>query len=259
MTDYCGNKADHKEKTAAIVLAGGRGKRMNSQIPKQYLPLGGKPVLYYSLKAFQDSFVDEIILVAEAGEEENCRRQILEPYGFTKVKAVAPGGAERFHSVANGIREVSVDCSYIFIHDGARPFVDQRILEDALEQVRIHHACVAAMPVKDTIKIADENNFSLSTPRRDRVWLMQTPQVFEASLIRRAYEKLPEELPHLQQEGIQITDDAMVVETLLHQPVRFFQASYENIKITTPEDLLIADTILRKRERMRPQAARNNE
>lgn len=248
MTDHDVKCAEHKEKTAAIVLAGGRGRRMNSQVPKQYLPLGGKPVLFYSLKAFQDSFVDEIILVAEEGEEENCRRQILEPYGFTKVKTIAAGGAERYHSVANGIRKVSSDCSYIFIHDGARPFLDQKILKEALEQVRLHHACVAAMPVKDTIKIADENGFSLSTPRRDRVWLMQTPQVFEASLIRQAYEKLPCELQRLQEEGIQITDDAMVVETLMHHPVRFFRASYENMKITTPEDLLIAEAILRKRE-----------
>lgn len=236
-----------KEKTAAVVLAAGKGKRMNSDIPKQYMLLRDKPVLYYSLKVFQESFVDEIVLVAEKGEEEFCRKEIVEKYGFTKVKHIAAGGTERYFSVANGLEAVSQDCDYIYIHDGARPFVTQAIIKEALAEVRTHKACVAAMPVKDTIKIADEQDFAVSTPRRDLVWMMQTPQVFQASLIRGAYHKLLSEEEKLRRQGIQITDDAMVVETLLSHPVKLFRASYENIKITTPEDLLIADGILEKR------------
>lgn len=236
-----------KEKTAAVVLAAGKGKRMNSDIPKQYMLLRDKPVLYYSLKVFQESFVDEIVLVAEKGEEEFCRKEIVEKYGFTKVKHIAAGGTERYFSVANGLEAVSQDCDYIYIHDGARPFVTQAIIKEALAEVRTHKACVAAMPVKDTIKIADEQDFAVSTPRRDLVWMMQTPQVFQASLIRGAYHKLLSEEEKLRRQGIQITDDAMVVETLLSHRVKLFRASYENIKITTPEDLLIADGILEKR------------
>ena len=240
-------KAEAKRaKTAAVVLAAGRGKRMKSDVPKQYLLLNGRPLICYALKVFQDSFIDEIVLVTEAGEEERCRRQIVEPFGFSKVTAVAAGGSERYFSVANGLKAVSADCDYIFIHDGARPFVTQEILNRALDAVKRDGACVAAMPVKDTIRIADENGFSVSTPRRDRVWQMQTPQVFDASLIRAAYDRLLQEVDRLAAEGIQVTDDAMPVETLLHHPVRLFPASYENIKITTPEDLITAQGFLQR-------------
>ena len=221
-----------QEKTAAVVLAAGKGKRMNSDVPKQFMLLREKPVLYYSLQTFQDSFVDEIILVTEKGEEEYCRKEIVDKYHLTKVKHITAGGTERYFSVANGLEAVSEDCAYIFIHDGARPFVTGQIINDALENVRVHKACVAAMPVKDTIKVADADGFS---------------EVFQASLIREAYRRLIKEEEKLRTEGIQITDDAMAVETLLHQPVKLFRASYENIKITTPEDLVIADGILEKR------------
>ena len=239
-------KNGKRERTAAVVLAAGRGKRMRSDVPKQYMLLNGRPLICYALKAFQDSFIDEIVLVVEAGEEERCRKEFLEPYGFSKVTAVTAGGKERYDSVANGLKKVSPDCGYIFIHDGARPFVTEEILKRALETVREHKACVAAMPVKDTIRIADENGFSLSTPRRDRVWLMQTPQVFEAGLIRAAYGRLLQEADSLAAQGIPITDDAMAVETLLHHPVRLFAASYENIKVTTPEDLITAQGFLKR-------------
>ena len=242
------NPKNKKEKTAAVILAAGRGTRMHSDVPKQYMLLNGRPLICYALKVFQDSFVDEIVLVTEAGEEARCRREIVEAFGFSGVTAIVAGGRERYHSVANGLNAVSADCDYIFIHDGARPFVTQDILESALETVRETKACVAAMPVKDTIRIADENAFSVSTPRRDRVWLMQTPQVFEASLIRTAYAQLLQEADRLAAEGIQVTDDAMAVETFLHYPVKLFPASYENIKITTPEDLITAAGFLEKHD-----------
>lgn len=236
------------KKTAAVVLAAGKGTRMKSDVPKQFMLLEGKPVIYYSLKVFQESFVDEIVLVTDEADMEFCQRDIVEKYNLTKVKAIAFGGSERYYSVANGLEKVSVDVDYIFIHDGARPFVTKQILEDAYQNVCAYKACVAAMPVKDTIKIADENGFVVSTPRRDRVWQMQTPQVFESNLIRTAYHRLVKEAAEIIKAGISITDDAMVVEYLMEQQVKLFAASYENFKITTPEDMTIACEIIRKSE-----------
>lgn len=234
---------DRKDKTTAIVLAAGQGKRMHSDVRKQYLLLRDRPLLYYSLKVFQESFADEIILVVGKNEEAYCRREIVEKFHFTKVTKIVEGGRERYHSVANGLREADAE-GYVFIHDGARPFLTQEILLRAYEAVREHHACIVGMPVKDTIKIADENGFAQTAPNRDRIWQVQTPQVFTAELAKRAYEELLIKEEALQSQGIQITDDAMVVETLLHHPVKLVEGSYENIKITTPEDLKVAESFL---------------
>lgn len=230
-------------KTTAIVLAGGRGKRMNSTVPKQFLMIKGKPVLYYSLKAFEDSFIDSVILVAAEDDMEYCQKEIVDQYGFTKVTAIVAGGKERYHSVLNGIKAAG-ECDYIFIHDGARPFVTQDMLVRLLETVKESHACVAGMPVKDTIKIADDNGFIATTPKRELVWMIQTPQVFDFALIKKAYLKLEKDEYSLLQKGISITDDAMVVEMLLGEKVKLVEGSYQNIKITTPEDLAIAEGFL---------------
>lgn len=235
-----------KERTAAVVLAAGRGKRMQSDIPKQYLLIEDKPVVWYSLQTFQNSFVDEIILVVSKEEIEYVKKEIVERYSFNKVKDVVAGGKERYHSVACGI-EAAGDCDYIFIHDGARPFVTDEMLERLLEDARQYKACVAGMPVKDTIKIADENGFAVQTPNRNLVWQVQTPQVFSYELIRDAYRTLLEKEEEVKAQGIVVTDDAMVVETFTKQPVMLTKGSYENIKITTPEDLLLAETFLKKR------------
>lgn len=228
-------------KTAAVVLAGGSGKRMHADVPKQYMTLCGHPLLYYSLRAFEDSFIDEIVLVTAAGEEEHCRETIVERYGFDKVRAIVPGGKERYHSVMHGVKAVSTDTDYIFIHDGARPFITQEILKRVLGDVQEKKACVVGMPVKDTIKIADEDGFVADTPKRASVWQVQTPQVFAAELIRRAYGMLEKEEAELLARGVEITDDAMIVELLTKQPVYLTRGSYENIKITTPEDMGYAE------------------
>lgn len=232
-----------KARTAAIVLAAGRGSRMNSKIQKQYLLLKEKPVLYYSLKAFEESFIDEIILVT--GEEEigYCRKEIVEKYAFTKVSHIVAGGKERYHSVFCGLQSLT-DCDYVFIHDGARPFVTEQILERAYETVQKEHACVVGMPVKDTIKLADESGYAQETPRRDLLWMVQTPQVFSFALVKRAYASFLEQERELLAQGIRVTDDAMVVETFTDVRIRLVEGSYENIKITTPEDLRIAEALL---------------
>lgn len=232
-------------KTTAIVLAGGRGKRMNSAVPKQFLMIQDKPVLYYSLKAFEDSFIDSIILVASEDDKEYCQKEIVEKYRFRKIDKIVSGGKERYHSVLNGIKAAG-ECDYIFIHDGARPFVTLDMLQRLYECVTECNACVAGMPVKDTIKIADENGYIATTPKRDLVWTIQTPQVFSYELIKKAYLLLEKEEYSLIEQGISITDDAMVVETLLGEKVKLVEGSYRNIKITTPEDMGVAEGFLKK-------------
>lgn len=228
-----------KAKCTAIVLAAGQGKRMGTKVQKQYLEIFSKPVLYYSLRAFEDSnIIDEIVLVVGSEQKEYCQKEILSKYGFKKVKAIVDGGAERYHSVANGLQEVFE--GYVFIHDGARPFVNEEILQRVYNEVIKYKACVVGMPVKDTIKIADENGFADVTPDRNFLWQIQTPQVFEVSLIKEAYKKLVES------DTINVTDDAMVAEQMLEVKVKLVPGSYENIKITTPEDLKIAEIFLQK-------------
>lgn len=232
-----------REQTTAIVLAAGRGKRMQSDIRKQYLLLKGKPLLYYALKTFQDSFIDEIVLVTSAGEEAYCKREIVERYGFTKVVSIVTGGEERYHSVANGLAAVNEE-GYVFIHDGARPFVNEVILRRAYDAVKEYKACVVGVPVKDTIKVADENRFAIQTPNRENLWQIQTPQVFTTELAKEAYSRLIVGEKEIRKRGINVTDDAMVVETLMKHPVKLVEGTYENIKITTPEDLRIAEVFL---------------
>lgn len=231
---------DKKCRCGAVVLAAGSGKRMNSQIKKQFLMIQNKPVIYYALKAFQDSFVDEIVLVVSKEDITCCREEIVERYGLTKVTGIILGGRERYHSVAAGICALKT-CDYVFIHDGARPVLTQEILIRALKCVQETNACVAGMPVKDTIKIADENGFIAQTPNRNRVWMIQTPQVFGYELIKEAYQRLLSEEEQLQKKGILITDDAMVVENLMNHPVKLIEGSYQNIKITTPEDFIMIE------------------
>ena len=228
---------------SAVVLAAGSGRRMNSDVKKQYMLIHEKPVIYYSLKTFQESFVDEIVLVVSQGDIEYCKKEIVEKYGFSKVKYIVEGGRERYHSVAAGLKCLSSD-GVIFIHDGARPMITEDILERALECVKECEACVVGMPVKDTIKIADANQYIDRTPNRNLVWMVQTPQVFDAGLIKEAYEELLVKEQQLLGQGISVTDDAMVVETLTGKKVKLVEGTYENIKITTPEDIRLAECFM---------------
>lgn len=236
-------EAENRKRTAAIVLAAGNGKRMESNIKKQYMLIGDKPVIYYSLRAFQESFVDEIVLVVSPGDVSYCKKEIVEKYGFDKVSSIVEGGKERYHSVFQGLSSLTF-CDYVFIHDGARPMLTVKILERLYSCVLKYGACVAGMPVKDTIKIADKNHNIVSTPDRRLVFMVQTPQVFEYDLIKNAYDNLMENEQEFLENGIAITDDAMVVETFTGHRVKLVEGSYENIKITTPEDISIAEKFL---------------
>ncbi|MCR4588560.1 MAG: 2-C-methyl-D-erythritol 4-phosphate cytidylyltransferase [Lachnospiraceae bacterium] len=232
-------------RTVAIVLAGGAGKRMQSSQKKQFLQIGGKELLYYSLKTMEESFIDDIVIVTAPEDREHVQKDIVEACGFSKVRAYADGGRERYHSVANGLRAAEqLKPAYVFIHDCARPFVSPEILERALSSVKECGACVVGMPVKDTIKIADAEGNIQSTPDRSLVWQIQTPQVFSYEKIAPAYEKVIREEDKLLQQGIHITDDAMVLELYSKDKIRLVEGSYDNFKVTTPEDISLAENFL---------------
>ena len=225
-------------KNTAIVLAAGQGKRMHTKIQKQFLEIKGYPVLYYSLRCFQDSpLIEDIILVT--GEESvlYCQKEIVDKYGFTKITKVIPGGKERYDSVYQGLLACE-NSDYVLIHDGARPFITEEILERGLTGAEETGACAVGMPSKDTVKIADESGYIAETPDRSKVWMIQTPQIFQYALIRNAHESIRT------REMSNVTDDAMVVEQETGIKVRLAEGSYQNIKITTPEDLGVAELFL---------------
>lgn len=229
-------------KITAIVLAAGTGKRMNSAVAKQYMMLAGKPVLYYSLKAFEESEVTDIVLVTGADEISYCRQEIVDKYKITKISAIVAGGKERYHSVYEGLKAAK-GADYVLIHDGARPLLTQDIISHSIASVKQNGACVVGMPVKDTIKVVGVDGFAKATPERSGLWQIQTPQSFSYSLIVDAYEKV------IASGDTSITDDAMVLERVTGRQVRVIEGSYQNIKITTPEDLLVAELHLRELEK----------
>ncbi len=238
----------HSIRTAAIVLAAGQGKRMKSKVQKQFLLLEGRPVIWYALHAFEESSVNDVILVTGAGEIAYCQKEIVEKYGFSKVSAIVAGGKERYHSVYEGLKALGERLSYsdedcVLIHDGARPFVDEPMIERIVSDIYKYGAAVAGMPSKDTVKLADADGFASVTPDRAKVWMIQTPQGFTYSLIRAAYDKMMSREKY--QQGV--TDDAMVVETMTEHKVRLTEGSYRNIKVTTPEDMEIAAAFLKKK------------
>ena len=215
---------------------------MQADVAKQYLLIKEKPVLYYSLKAFQDSIVDEIILVTAESEISYCKEEIVDKYDFSKVVQIVAGGKERYHSVYNGLKACG-GAEVVLIHDGARPFVDNAIIERNINMVKEQGACVTGMPVKDTIKIADAEGYVQETPRRDLIWAVQTPQSFNYELIKKAYDIfLDNEAEYCQQHAV--TDDAMVAEIFGGLKVKLVEGHYNNVKITTPEDMILAEAIL---------------
>lgn len=225
----------------AVVLAAGSGSRMNTKTAKQYLLLNRKPLIYYALRQFQDSAIEKVVLVVAPGQEDYCRSEIVEKYGFTKVSAIVSGGSERYFSVYEGLKALA-GVDYVLIHDGARPCVDQDILKRAMEAVAEYQACVVGMPVKDTIKIVDEQQMARKTPDRRMLWQVQTPQAFSYDLIRRAYDAV------IASGEQTVTDDAQVLELAFDKTCRLIEGSYRNIKVTTPEDLEIAQIFLKNVE-----------
>lgn len=234
-------------RSTAIILSGGRGSRMHSDVPKQYLQIGGHTLLHYTIKAFEASMVDEIVLVTGAGDEEYCRKEIVEAGDFRKVRAVVSGGKERYHSVYQGLLACE-NTELVLIHDGARCCVTPQLIDRMLKRLQHVEACIAAVPVKDTIKMADENGIVTGTPKRSNLWSVQTPQGFRYEKLRAANERLFAAIREgVSEEELAITDDSMIVERFSDVPVHILEGEYTNIKVTTPEDLRTVEQILRGR------------
>ena len=255
MTDTSEQKTTSLKRTVAIVLAAGQGKRMQSGIAKQFIPLCGKPVLCYSLDAFEKSgYVDDVVIVASPDGISVCE-EIVREYGYKKVSSVVPGGKERYHSVYYGLKAFlregetapEKEPEFVLIHDGARPFVTEDIIKRNIEALKKDRACVTGVPTKDTVKIANEEGYVESTPKRSLVWNVQTPQSFSFALAFESYNSLIQNEEDTLNEGILITDDTMVVEQFGNVKAKLVEGSYENIKITTPDDLILAEKILADR------------
>ena len=221
----------------AVILAAGKGDRMGGSVPKQYLELAGRPILAHTLEAFDRApSIDAIVIVTN--DEEVIRDTVLEKWPVSKPVIFAEGGKERQDSVWNALTAIG-SCEIVAIHDGVRPLVQIPVIEHSISVARQFGAAVAGMPSKDTIKVIDEQGFSVNTPDRNRLWLTQTPQVFQFSLFLDAHRKA-------KQDGYLGTDDSSLVERTGH-PVKLVEGGYDNIKITTPEDLIIAEQILKSR------------
>lgn len=226
-------------KNIAIILAAGKGKRMKADKNKQFLQIKGKPILYHTLNAFSlCNEIDEIVLVAAKEEIDYCEKEIVKKYNFYKVKYIVEGGKERQDSVLNGLLAIeNSDCDIVLIHDGARPFVNNKIIENCISYSRKYGATACGVNVKDTIKIKDKNNFSIDTPNRESLFAVQTPQGFKYNLILDCHKKIKE-------LKLIVTDDTMVVEKF-NNKVFLYEGSYNNIKITTPEDLILGENLIK--------------
>ncbi len=227
-------------RACAVIVAGGRGSRMNLDINKQYIDICGRPLLSWTIQAFEDcEVISDIILVTPAEEIIFCKREIVDAFGFTKVKSIVAGGPERQNSVYNGLMELDEECGIVLVHDGARPFVTGELIADVAREAAEYGAVTAAVPVKDTIKAADEEGFVTGTLDRNTLWAVQTPQAFDAALLKEAHKKAAE-------EGFTGTDDAVLVERM-GKKLKIVMGSYENIKLTTPEDIAVAEAIAASR------------
>ena len=222
---------------SAIILAGGKGKRMNSSISKQFIEIKGKPIIYYTIKKFNDNKkIDNIIVVLSQEEIEYYKENILKKYDL-KVDKIVVGGAERQDSVYNGLKSLeNSETDIVLIHDGARPFISDRIIDEGIKYAAIYGACAPGVMPKDTIKIKDENNFSINTPNRETLVSIQTPQVFKFSEILECHKKV-------QIDKLVVTDDTMVAEKYGNK-VYLYDGEYTNIKVTTPEDLILGEKLI---------------
>lgn len=229
------------EKIAAVIVAGGSGKRMGTTVKKQFIQLRDKEVLAHTIEAFNEvDEISEIIVVVGQEDVERVREEIVARYQLSKVSKIVVGGKERQDSVYNGLIATSDEIEYVMIHDGARPFISKAVIQRAIEKTKQCKATIVAVPVKDTIKVIDiETETVEHTPKREKLWAVQTPQSFDKKLLLAAYE-------NAHQKGLQVTDDSMIVEAY-GKKVHVVLGEYTNIKITTPEDLVIGESILGKK------------
>jgi len=229
------NVTGKKEKVGAVIVAAGKSERMGD-VDKMFAPLGGQPLLLRATRPFQQcSRIDRIVVVVSGERETHCRHLVTGP-DWSKVSDICLGGRRRQDSVAEGLKHIA-DCDWVVIHDGARPLVTTEMIERGLEAARETGAAVAAVPVTDTIKVSDEGGTVHETPPRQNLWAVQTPQIFRLETICAAYKKADDD----------VTDDASLVERLGYK-VKLYLGSQDNIKITTPADLALAEILWQKYE-----------
>ena len=225
-------------KADAVIVSAGKGVRFMEGQKKQFYFLGGKPILAHTLDKFETCpLIRSILLVVSQEDMDTCLKEVIEKYKFKKVSQIVPGGKRRQESVKNGIDALPKDADMVVIHDGVRPFVTRAMIEDSIHSAVRYGAVVLAMPVKDTIKISNPDGTVLKTLDRESLWQIQTPQTFQANVIKDAYYRATE-------DGFAGTDDASLVERIGGK-VHILPGSYTNIKITTPEDLLLANLFLK--------------
>ena len=223
-----------RERVGAVVVAAGSSQRMGG-LDKIFASIAGKPVLGHVLRVFQGcSLVDQVVVVLNAAGLERGR-EVVETEGFSKVVALCRGGERRQDSVAEGLKKLE-GCHWVVIHDGARPCVTADLVERGLDEARQTGAAIAGVPVKETMKVVDAGQVVQDTPHRRNLWVAQTPQIFRSDIIVQAHRQMSQE----------VTDDAAAVEALGYK-VKVYMGSYENIKVTTPEELALAEIILRER------------
>lgn len=224
---------------SVIIAAAGMSNRMGSKINKQFLLIDNKPILAHSIDAFNGlKFIDEIIVVLKEEEVEYCRKEIVYRYRFNKVSKIVRGGKERQDSIYNGILSLNRETDIVLTHDGARPFIKRKAIIKGIQGAIDYGACVIGVPLKDTIKVIDDNDIVHHTPNRSLLWAAQTPQCFQVDLLKEGYD-------YAMSEGIIGTDDSSLVEKKGY-PVKMLMGNYDNIKITTPEDLVIAESFLKR-------------
>jgi 2-C-methyl-D-erythritol 4-phosphate cytidylyltransferase len=226
------------KKNCALIVAAGKGTRMGTEVKKQFIEIKGNPVLYYTLKAFSDcELISDIFLVLSKDDINYCEKHILQKYKFSKKIHIVEGGEQRQESVYNGLKAIG-NCDIVLIHDGARPFISGDVIKAGITFAQKHGACACGVVPKDTIKIRDNEGFSVSTPDRSFLFAVQTPQCFKYSLIMECHEDI-------KADSSLATDDTMIVEKYGHK-VFLFEGDYKNIKITTPEDIITAEGILKE-------------
>lgn len=222
------------EKTGAVIVAAGMSRRMDGK-DKLFQTIGGKSLLGRLIDCFEAcNLIDEIVIVVNEVNQKPCQK-LVEIHGWPKISQVCIGGLRRQDSVKIGLQTLT-KCQWVVIHDGARPLLNVEIIENGIKEAKKHGAAIAAVPVKNTIKIASPEGFVQSTPRREGLWTAQTPQIFDFDLIQQAHEQISED----------VSDDAIMVEKTGHQ-VKLYMGSYQNIKITTPEDLALATLLIESR------------
>lgn len=222
---------------SVIIVAAGKGKRMSTDISKQFIKLNDKPILVYTIECFDKcEVIDDIVVVTSRDYMDYCKDEIIDKYEFKNDIKIIVGGKERQDSVYNGLKTIASNTDIVLIHDGVRPFIEQRHINNVIKSAYESDACVLGVKVKDTIKLSDNSGFVVSTPKRDNMWAIQTPQAFKYGLILEAYE-------HAIKDNFLGTDDSMLVERLGYK-VKIEEGSYNNIKITTKDDLITAKIIL---------------